>query len=256
MAARLLATGGPGPGFYTGLRAVYVHVARPLRPLPRDLNVVADPSARYALKLASLEKLCPWYQQALSYWQRRLGTSNAARFAVACRLHDIKASTMDNYRGKWEMFVGFCADHQLDALPAAPDTLQLYLGWHAERGQVHADSMGQYFSAVTKAHEHCGFDSPMYGNSEVSSTLKGLAKLQKSVYDVDSVMYLPARHVVFDWALGERGWATAACASVPPSGKRRYQRLSYELRIFFGASTGCCHARVQFLRLRACGLST
>ena len=233
MAVGLLATGGPGPGFYSAPpSARRSDLAGPLRVQAGRAAQPTKRRARYTLSAASLERDCPWFKQALAYWQGRLGDSVAARFAISTRLHDIKDSTLKNYAGKWEIWVAFCEEEGLCPLPAHPDSLELYVGWHASRGTVHADSLGQYFAAVTKAHEHCGFDSPMMGNSEISKTVKGLALLQKSVYDVDAVLYLPASHAaaVWDWAILQVPAIRSVCDSLAATGRMRHKRLSTEAR--------------------------
>ena len=65
------------------------------------------------------------------------------------------------------------------------------------RGSIHAYSMGQYFAAISKAHVHCGMRAPVVQDVDgiISSTIKGLSKLQKQVYAEDQVLYLPAPYV-------------------------------------------------------------
>ena len=157
---------------------------------------------KYAIQLTTLEECCPWYSQALAYWTQRFGASKAAEYAVACRLTDVDKSTMRNYRGKWNLFLKFSAETGWRALPAEPDAIQVYIGWLAKRGTIHADSMGQYLAAISKAHEHCGFPIPLQ-DAPISKTIQGLARLQKQVYSEDEVMYLPAEHAAtaLDWAV-------------------------------------------------------
>ena len=193
----------------------------------------SDKSAatKYAFKLDNLRKFCPWYDQALTYWSQRFGNSESAQYAIAMRLKDVDASTMRNYRGKWNQFLAFSAETGWRALPAEPDAIQVYVGWLAKRGTVHADSMGQYLAAISKAHEHCGFPTPVH-DVPISKTLEGMARLQKTVYSEDQVMYLPGEHAakVLDGAVSKVARIRELCLIPKSSWTKAAKLLISEFR--------------------------
>ena len=207
---------------------------------------------KYAFTLTDVRAQCPWYDQALSVWQRRLGDSEAARYAIACRLNDAELSTIKNYAGKWRLFLSFYVDEQCSALPATPETVTKYIGFLARRGTIHADSMGQYLAAISKAHAHCGVTPPVRLDSDeliiLSSTLKGLSKLQKQIYSEDAVRALRSPSAGFG---SQQCIASAGGATI--CGRRAQTVATVEL-----SSTNSLqsvsnrrHGRVQLLRLRS-----
>ena len=173
------------------------------RDLASLVNSRPGGGAKYLFKLQTLKMWCPWYEQALATWQSRLGTSEAAAYAVACRMHDVDKSTMANYGPKWRQFVDFCDSEGFVALPATPCTVATYVGWMARKGSVRASSMGQYLACISKAHRHCDLPTPSsLGGDLISSTVSGMARLQRTAYEEDEVLYLPAPYVALcaDWA--------------------------------------------------------
>ena len=146
-------------------------------------------------------------------------------------INDSELSTISNYAGKWNMFLRFCEADQCIALPATPETVTTYVGYLAKRGTIHADSMGQYVAAISKAHAHCGFRPPITRDPDelISSTLKGLSKLQKQIYSEDQVLYLPAPYVdrILDSASASVPSVQAILDSLVIVGSsRRWQQLS------------------------------
>ena len=135
LATGLLASGGPGPGFYSAAAVAYEGSTADRADVAVDDDIdddsVGDTLARcevlpeslgkkYAFKLSLIRSKCPWYDQAFAVWSRRLGASKSAEYAIACRLNDTEISTMNNYRGKWKLFLSFCVGDGLQPLPASP----------------------------------------------------------------------------------------------------------------------------------------
>ena len=143
--------------------------------------------------METLRQWCPWYDDALKVWTRRLGNDVDAQFAVACKLHDVDQSTMANYGPKWLQFVNFCTSKSLCPLPAEVDTVVRYVGWMAMRGTVRGSSMTQYLSCISKAHTHVDHSSPVErGGKLIADAVNGMKRLQHKVFREDEVLYLPA----------------------------------------------------------------
>src|SRR4051812_45778380 len=68
------------------------------------------------------------------------------------------ANTQRAYRADWAAFTAWCAAHQLEALPAAPETVALYLVDHA--GRRKASTLGRWLVAIAQAHRAAGVESP------------------------------------------------------------------------------------------------
>lgn len=83
------------------------------------------------------------------------------------------ANTRRAYAADWTHFTTWCADQALDALPAAPETLALYLTAHAD---THAlATLRRRSIAVGQAHLLAGFPSPSR-DPVVRLTLRGIAR--------------------------------------------------------------------------------
>ena len=63
------------------------------------------------------------------------------------------------YAGQWRIFTGWCDEVDLCALPAEPLTVARYLAVRAGSGASIA-TMRLATSAITKAHEWAGHESP------------------------------------------------------------------------------------------------
>ena len=68
------------------------------------------------------------------------------------------ANTLRSYRAGWQHFVRWCAAHALQALPATPQTLVLYLTARAE--QVTPGTLASRVAAIRFAHQQRGHASP------------------------------------------------------------------------------------------------
>jgi hypothetical protein len=91
-------------------------------------------------------------------------TQSLARLAdVAERTRDYVAAakapnTLRAYRADWADFAAWCAGHRLEALPAAPETVALYLT--ALAGQKKAATLQRRLSAISQAHQAAGLEPP------------------------------------------------------------------------------------------------
>jgi site-specific recombinase XerD len=67
-------------------------------------------------------------------------------------------ATVRGYRSDWSGFSAWCTARRLDPLPAAPDTVALYLTDLAGRKAV--ATMGRHLTAISQAHKAAGHESP------------------------------------------------------------------------------------------------
>jgi site-specific recombinase XerD len=67
-------------------------------------------------------------------------------------VHHAKASnTIRAYRSDWRHFVAWCVAHSLASLPAAPETVSLYLAQFG--GLLKAATLQRRLAAIAKAHQ-------------------------------------------------------------------------------------------------------
>jgi Phage integrase, N-terminal SAM-like domain len=89
------------------------------------------------------------------------------------------SSTVRAYRGDWRDFETWCSLSGLTSLPAAPETVALYL---AARGDtLKPATLGRRLAAIAKAHQSAGHDSPCsMRHAAVSEVLKGIRRTKGS----------------------------------------------------------------------------
>ncbi|MCU4186609.1 tyrosine-type recombinase/integrase [Acidiferrimicrobium sp. IK] len=80
--------------------------------------------------------------------------AGARRLAAASKA----PATIRAYRADWRDFTGWCDRHGLQALPADPDTVALYLTDLAAWAK--ASTIGRRLSAISQAHQTAELDSP------------------------------------------------------------------------------------------------
>lgn len=101
------------------------------------------------------------------------------------------SSTRKAYQSAWRAFSAWCGEHELASLPAAPETLALYVTHLARNGRKVA-TIERVVVAISQAHEMARFDSPRR-TAIVRETLKGLRKrlgvapTQKAPLTVDAL---------------------------------------------------------------------
>jgi integrase len=83
-------------------------------------------------------------------------------------------TTRAAYRKDWDHFTRWCEDRSLQALPAAPESVALYLADRADRGSKNA-SLRRYLAAISQAHKMAGFESPRSATI-VAEISKGIAR--------------------------------------------------------------------------------
>jgi site-specific recombinase XerD len=85
------------------------------------------------------------------------------------------ANTLRSYRTGWQHFVTWCAAHALQALPATPQTLVLYLTARAE--QVTPSTLASRVAAIRFSHQQSGYESPTT-HPIVRDVLSGIRRMQ------------------------------------------------------------------------------
>jgi len=95
----------------------------------------------------------------------------AREFAAAAKA----ASTLRAYRADWRDFCEWCEAHQLACLPAAPETVALYLTDRA--GSLKTASLARRLTTINRAHQAAGQPSPAsMQNAVVSEVWKGIQR--------------------------------------------------------------------------------
>ena len=84
-------------------------------------------------------------------------------------------STRTGYQSDFRHFAGWCQDHNLEALPAAPETVAAYLTACADSGELKAASIQRRVSAIACYHSAAGHDSPTT-KAVVKLTLAGIRR--------------------------------------------------------------------------------
>ena len=131
----------------------------------------------------------------------------AAQIAEARRITDqladylaasVAPATVKAYRSDWSDFTAWCADHDADALPAAPEVVALYL---ADRAGTHSvATLTRRVSAISGAHKAAGHESPT-GEVVVRKAIagirreKGTAPDAKTPVTVDDLRAIVGAHL-------------------------------------------------------------
>lgn len=95
---------------------------------------------------------------------------SAKSYAAAAR----SRRTREEYAKQWAAFCAWCAREALCELPAAPQTLALYLAARADEGRKVA-TLALALSAISEAHRVAGHPSPR-GDRLVRETWKGVRR--------------------------------------------------------------------------------
>lgn len=86
------------------------------------------------------------------------------------------AATLDAYQSDWADFTQFTAARSLSPLPAAPETVAIYIAFMADSGKQ-VSTIQRRLAAISKAHSTAGYDSPCaMRHACVSETLKGIRR--------------------------------------------------------------------------------
>ena len=99
--------------------------------------------------------------------------------AGAAAARYVAAATSDNtrrgYQSDWRTFVAWCERCDVEALPAAPETVALYLGARAELEGAASATIRRALAAITKAHRVAGHPSPRDAEV-VRGVLRGIGR--------------------------------------------------------------------------------
>jgi site-specific recombinase XerD len=90
-------------------------------------------------------------------------------------------ATRRAYKRDWRSFEGWCQGHQLAALPAAPETLALYIAGLAEAGRK-VSSIERALASISQAHKAAGHESPR-SSAAVRNTLQGIKRVHTTAQD-------------------------------------------------------------------------
>lgn len=82
--------------------------------------------------------------------------------------------TRDAYRAQWTAFSDWAGAHGLHSLPAAPETVALYLTARAQEGRK-VSTLAQALAAISQAHSMAGHDSPR-SSAVVREAFKGIRR--------------------------------------------------------------------------------
>jgi integrase len=88
------------------------------------------------------------------------------------------ANTRRAYAADWRDFAAWCGGHGAAALPAAPETVTLYLAARAATCRV--STLSRRVTAISQAHLAAGFDSPAQA-AVVRTVMKGIRREKGSV---------------------------------------------------------------------------
>jgi integrase len=87
--------------------------------------------------------------------------------------HSKAENTLRGYRADWRDFCGWCESHALSPLPAAPETVTVYIA--ACAGRLKVGTIQRRLNAIAEAHKATGLDSPTMAGI-VRNTLKGIRR--------------------------------------------------------------------------------
>jgi integrase len=83
-------------------------------------------------------------------------------------------STVRGYRSDWRDFCGWCESHDLNPLPAYPETVASYIAECA--GRLKVGSVQRRINAIAEAHKAVGLESPTH-HAMVTNTMKGIRRM-------------------------------------------------------------------------------
>jgi site-specific recombinase XerD len=96
----------------------------------------------------------------------------AARFIAMAKAEN----TLRAYRTDWTHFAAWCGQHAVASLPAAAETVALYIADLAET--MKASTLTRRLAAIAKAHQAAGLQSPCsMKHAAVAETLARLSQI-------------------------------------------------------------------------------
>lgn len=98
-------------------------------------------------------------------------SQQAREFAAAAKA----PNTLRAYQADWNDFRGWCASHQVACMPAAPETVALYLADRA--ATLKTSSLARRLTTINRAHQAAGQTSPAtMQHAVVSEVWKGIKR--------------------------------------------------------------------------------
>src|SRR5688572_19856783 len=106
-------------------------------------------------------------------------TASTALGPVVAAARDYAAASKSTatrraYRGAWAAFERWCASRGLGAMPAAPDTLAVYVADLAQQGRKIA-GIEVALAAISQAHKALGHESPR-SSAPVRAVVQGIRR--------------------------------------------------------------------------------
>ncbi len=90
------------------------------------------------------------------------------------------ANTLRGYRADWNHFTAWCAQHDLVPLPAAPETVALYLTMLADTHKC--STLQRRLSSISQAHQAAGHATPTQ-EAIVRATWAGIRRVKGTAYE-------------------------------------------------------------------------
>lgn len=134
----------------------------------------------------------PWAPLIDDLLRRRYGSlaPPAAQAVREAWTRSLAASSYSTYASKLRKYLQFCASTGRTALPAAPETLELYVGHLMQEGRVQARYFDQYISAIRAVHRDLLLPYPT--SPVLAHLIKGAMHLQRSLVLHEESWPLPA----------------------------------------------------------------
>lgn len=87
------------------------------------------------------------------------------------------SSTVRAYKSDWNDFQAWCRSHEVDSLPATPETVAIYIADKAS--SLAAATISRRLISITEAHKAAGYENSPAGkrHSIVTETMKGIRRV-------------------------------------------------------------------------------
>lgn len=123
-------------------------------------------------------QVAPWSAPMSAHLLSQLGTDRLSLTAVSFLTAALSPGTYQSYGQKLKKFARFCEQHGKSLTACTTHDILRYVAWLAHEGQVSADSMQPYLSAINKLYQDLGLPAIASGHL-VSNTVKGFLGMQK-----------------------------------------------------------------------------
>jgi site-specific recombinase XerD len=136
-------------------------------------------------------------------------TEDEAGYVEAARA----ANTLRGYRSDWREFTAWCAQHDVEPLPAAPPTITGYLSELARHG-AKVGTMSRRLSAIKFAHQLRNLPDPTR-NARVVAVWEGVRRTHGAPPEQAAPLMPPELLDVLDACPSTRSWRTAGRPAEP-----------------------------------------